>query len=156
VIRPARPTDAEAIAAIWNPIIDETTITFTTIEVTEGAVATLIARAPVRVAEIGGAVSGFVTWAPFRPGPGYADTLEHSIYLAPAARGQGVGRRLMQACLAEAGALGGHSMIAGIGGENAGGLAFHRALGFETVARLPGVGRKFGRRLDLVLMRKFL
>ena len=47
-------------------------------------------------------------------------------------------------------------MIAGIAGENAGGIAFHSALGYGQVARLPEVGWKFGRWHDLVLMQKML
>jgi L-amino acid N-acyltransferase YncA len=43
MIRDARPTDAAAIAAIWNPIIRDTDITFNPVEKTEAEIAALIA-----------------------------------------------------------------------------------------------------------------
>jgi phosphinothricin acetyltransferase len=45
-----------------------------------------------------------------------------------------------------------HVMIGAIDGQNAGSIALHARLGFETVGTLPQVGKKFGRWLDLTLM----
>ncbi|WP_416916569.1 MAG: N-acetyltransferase family protein [Roseicyclus sp.] len=156
MIRAGRPEDAEAIAAIWNIIIRETSHTFTTAEKDPAALATQIGQQPYFVACEGGAVVGFVTWSQFRAGPGYAHTQEHSIHIARAARGRGLGRALMTRAEAEAKAMGHHSMIAGVAGENAGGAAFHAAIGYREIARLPQVGWKFGRWHDLVLMQKIL
>ena len=157
-IRHACSGDAAAIAAIWNPIIDDTAITFTTARKTEAALAADIeARgAAFQVAEAEGAVLGFATYFPFRAGPGYARTKEHTILLAPQARGRGVGRALMTALEQAARAEGVHSLWAGVSGENPGGVAFHAALGFAPVAVLPEVGFKFGRFMDLHLMCKRL
>jgi phosphinothricin acetyltransferase len=157
-IRPARPGDAEAIAAIWNAVIDDTAITFTTERKTEQGLAADIATrgAGFQVACDAGAVVGFATYFPFRAGPGYAHTKEHSIQLAPAARGRGTGRALMAALEAAARAQGVHSLWAGVSGENPDGVSFHAALGFAEIARLPQVGYKFGRWMDLVLMQKML
>ena len=76
--------------------------------------------------------------------------------MAANARGRGVGRMLMQALEDHARASGMHSMIAGVSGENPGGVAFHDRLGYAQVAVLPQVGWKFGRWLDLILMQKLL
>ena len=156
MIRPARDEDAEAIAAIWNRIIRETTVTFTTEEKAPDHIARTLAEQPFLVAETGGHIVGFATYGPFRTGPGYARTMEHSIHLADTARGQGFGRALMAELEAEAHNAGVHTLIAGIGGENPGAVAFHTALGFRQVGHIVQAGRKFGRWQDLILMQKFL
>ena len=161
ILRPAEARDAPAVAAIWNPVIRETAATFTTLEKTpDGLAADFAVRAAegklFLLAEEAGELLGFATYFQFRNGPGYARTMEHSIILAPAARGRGVGRALMAALEDHAKAAGVHSLWAGVSAENSAGIAFHRSVGFAEVARLPEVGHKFGRWMDLVLMQKIL
>jgi phosphinothricin acetyltransferase len=43
-------------------------------------------------------------------------------------------------------------MVAAIDGSNVRSIDFHSRLGFGEVGRMPGVGEKWGHRLDLVLM----
>lgn len=160
LIRPARPGDIAPILAIWNPIIRDTTVTFSSEEKTPESLATMIAtrRADGReffVADDGG-ILGFATYAQFRAGNGYAHAMEHTVILGPEASGRGVGRALMAQIEDHARAGGAHTLFAGVSGENAPGVAFHERLGFRTLARLPEAGRKFGRWLDLVLMMKLL
>lgn len=156
MIRPASPTDAPAIAEIWNHIIRDTVMTFTTAEKTASSLATAMETQPFFISEAEGVVTGFATYTQFRPGPGYVFTVEHSIHIADHARGQGLGRALMELLEDHARGEGMHSMIAGISGENPFGVSFHTVLGYAEVARLPQVGQKFGRWHDLVLMQKFL
>jgi phosphinothricin acetyltransferase len=161
ILRPADARDAATVAAIWNPVIRDTAATFTTQEKTaEGLAADFAARAAegklFLLAEEAGEVLGFATYFQFRNGPGYAHTMEHSIILSPAARGRGVGRALMGGLEDHARAGGVHSLWAGVSAENPPGVAFHRAIGFTEIARLPEVGYKFGRWMDLVLMQKIL
>ncbi|MFY0692138.1 MAG: N-acetyltransferase [Paracoccaceae bacterium] len=161
-IRPAAPEDASAICAIWNPIIRDTTITFTTREKTAGEIAEMIVHCKAAnrqflvAQEEAGRVTGFATVAPFRGGPGYARTLELSVHLVPEARGKGTGRALIAALEKDAAAQGIHSLISGISAENPDAIAFHERLGFREIGRLPEVGRKFDRWIDLVLLQKFL
>jgi phosphinothricin acetyltransferase len=53
-------------------------------------------------------------------------------------------------------AAGKHVMIGAIDGENEASLRFHRAIGFDEVARMPQIGQKFGRWLDLVLVQRII
>jgi len=161
MIRPARDSDAAAIADVWNPIIRNTAVTFTSIEKTEGDVnAVLAARAaagqPFLVAEEVGVVAGFATFFQFRTGPGYARAMEHSVNLAPLARGRGLGRALMMALEQAARAQGIHALIGAVSGENADSIRFHEKLGYTEVGRLREVGWKFDRFHDLVFMQKLL
>lgn len=161
MIRPAHLGDVTAVAAIWNHIIRDTAATFTTaLKTPEGLAADLATRVAAGqaflVAEEAGQVIGFATYSQFRGGPGYARTMEHTIHIAPLAQGRGTGRALMAALCDHAAAAGVHSLWAGVSGENPAGIAFHRKLGFAEVARLPDVGFKFGRWMDLVLLQKFL
>jgi phosphinothricin acetyltransferase len=133
-------------------------VTFTTDERSAAQIAEDIkARAPgYLVAEHDSHVIGFATYGPFRTGPGYAQTCEHTIQLSPDARGKGVGRALMSALQDIAQAQGVHVLVAGISSANPGAEAFHAALGYSKVGLMPEVGFKFGQRLDLVLMQKIL
>ena len=158
IIRTAAAGDAAPIAALWNPWIETTAITFSTaLKSSEGLAADIAARGDAfLVAEAEGALLGFATFFPFRGGPGYARTKEHTVILAPEARGRGVGRALMAGLEDVARSQQVHSLFAGVSAENPAGVAFHAAIGFTEVARLPQVGHKFGRWMDLVLMQKFL
>jgi len=157
IVRDALTEDAAMIAAFWNPQILKTVVTFNSIPKSPDDIIGMIHDRPCfLVVEVDGAVVGFVSYDQFRGGIGYAHTMEHTIILAPAASGQGAGRALMQAAMVHARARHVHSLWAGVSGENAAGVAFHKALGFEQVAVLPQVGRKFDRWMDLVLMQKRL
>ncbi|MEI4260393.1 GNAT family N-acetyltransferase [Roseovarius sp. D0-M9] len=161
MIRPARQGDVPRLMAFWNPQIRETAMTFTTIEKTEAMLAAEIAACAEEgraflVAETGGDVIGLATWFPFRKGPGYAHSAEHTIVLAPEAQGRGAGRALMAALEEHVREQGVHVLVAGVTGENTRAIAFHEALGFAEVGRMAEVGRKFGRWMDLVLLQKIL
>ncbi|MBO0750809.1 MAG: N-acetyltransferase [Bradyrhizobiaceae bacterium] len=110
---------------------------------------------PYLVAESGGGVRGYAYAGPYRARIAYRYTLEDSVYVAPQFHGQGIGRGLMDQLIAEAGALGFRQMIAVIGDSaQIASIALHRAAGFEMVGTFAGVGFKFGRWLDTVLMQR--
>src|SRR5690349_21213181 len=114
---------------------------------------------PVLLADDGASVVGFTAYGPFRgegKWPGYRYTVEHTIHVHESCWGRGIGRTLLEALAARAAAAGLHVMVAAIDGDNRESIAFHERLGFHTVARMPEVGTKFGRWLDLVLMQRIL
>jgi L-amino acid N-acyltransferase len=161
MIRQARRADIPQIAALWNAIIRDTVITFNPQEKSERDVgSTILSRArqghPFLVSVRDGQVLGFATYAQFRAGLGYARTMEHSINLAPAARGLGLGRALMTAIEDHAAARGVRAMVGAVTGSNHASIGFHAALGYVQVGRMPQVGWKFGQFHDLVLMQKLL
>jgi L-amino acid N-acyltransferase len=157
-VRQATQHDAAEICSIMNAMIQDTQNTFTTTLRDAETVARDIAErgAAFVVAEDRGQVVGFATYGPFRGGPGYAHTQEHSIQLTPEARGRGVGRAFMTHLEQVARLSGVHVLVAGISATNQTALDFHHALGFSEVGRMPEVGRKWGEWLDLVLMQKNL
>ncbi|MCP5072044.1 MAG: N-acetyltransferase [Rhodobacteraceae bacterium] len=160
-IRPATHADAPAIAAIWNPVIRDTLITFNTVEKSTADICAMIDTKAADghcflVAEKGAEILGFATYGQFRAGVGYARTMEHSIILAPKARGKGIGRALMAAIENHAHATRAHSIIAGVSAANPRVVAFHKSCGYTQTATLPEVGHKFGQWLDLVLLQKTL
>ncbi len=76
------------------------------------------------------------------------------IYLAPEARGKGVGKRLLEALIARSTALGFRQMVAVIGGAHPASIALHATHGFEEIGRIKGSGFKHGRWLDTMLMQR--
>ena len=62
----------------------------------------------------------------------------------------------MQSLVTRAKAKGLEAMVGGIDSANAGSIALHEQAGFEVQGTLKGVGRKFGKQLDLVFMVKAL
>jgi len=161
MIREAHGGDAAAVAALWNPIIRDTVVTFNPVEKTsEEVAATIAARQseghPFLVATDAGQILGFASYFQFRAGKGYARSMEHSINLSPQARGKGLGRALMAALEDHARARGMRMLIGAVTASNTESIIFHQALGFSEVGRIPDAGWKFGRFHDLVFMQKLL
>ena len=160
-IRDATEADLPAITALLNHSIATSTSSWAVRPKTEADMADwLDARRrngfAALVAERDGVFLGHGAYGTFRATDGYALTVEHSIYVSPEARGQGVGAALIEALVDRATAMGFHAMIGCIGSENAASLRLHARLGFREVGRLPEIGRKFDRWLTLVLMIRHL
>ncbi len=84
----------------------------------------------------------------------YAGVVEESVYVATAARGQGVGRALLEAMVRESEAAGLWTLQAGIFPENAASIALHEACGFRIVGLRERIGRHFGEWRDVVFLER--
>jgi L-amino acid N-acyltransferase len=161
MIRPATEPDLPAILAIYNDAVLNTTAIWneTPVDLDNRHAWWNTRRAagfPVLVAEEANRVIGYGSFGDFRPFEGYRVTVEHSLYVDAAARRNGYGKALLAALVEEARRLGKRAMIGGIDATNEPSIALHRKFGFVEAGRLPGVGEKFGRPLDLVIMQKTL
>jgi L-amino acid N-acyltransferase YncA len=101
-------------------------------------------------------VVAFGSYGLFRAFDGFATTVEHSLHVAATARRGGIGTMMLTALIERARNSGKHVVIGAISSDNAASLALHHSQGFTETGRLPEVGRKFGRWLDLVFMQKQL
>ena len=108
---------------------------------------------PYLVAERDGAIIGYAYAGPFRARPAYRFIVEDSIYIAPEAKGAGVGKALMQALIDECTVLGFRQIVAviGDGHETSASVKLHERLGFHHTGRMEGSGYKHGRWLDTVM-----
>lgn len=106
------------------------------------------------VAEREGVVVGWVALSPVSGRCVYAGVAEVSVYVAAAARGQGVGRRLLQALVACSEEAGLWTLQAGIFPENEASLRLHRACGFRVVGRRERLGQLHGAWRDVLLLER--
>ena len=160
-VRLAERRDAEAIRAIYNVEVAESTATFDLVPRTLDEQVDWIAghsgAHPAIVATVEtGEVVGFASLSPFKERPAYATTVEDSVYVRRDRRGQGIGRLLLDELLRLAREHGFHSVMARIVGNHEASIALHRACGFELVGTEREVGRKFGRWLDVAEMQRRL
>ena len=160
-IRDARMEDAEAIRAIYNDAVLNTTAVFDyTAREPQAQRDWLQMKAgqqlPVLVAEDAGTVLGYASYGPFRPWPAYLYTVENAIYIAPQSRGKGIGTQLLAPLLQIATERGLRTMIAGITADNTASLRLHEKLGYSQAGVIREAGWKFERWLDLVFLQRML
>jgi L-amino acid N-acyltransferase len=162
-IRLATPDDAEAIRAIYNVEVTESTVTFDLVprsladqlawlDAHSGAYPAIVALEGGRPGE----VVGFGSLSPYRGRPAYSTTVEDSVYVRRDRRGRGYGCALANELIGLATAHGFHAVMARIVGGHEASIALHRACGFELVGVEREVGRKFGHWLDVVVMQRLL
>ena len=162
VIRPSADTDIPAITAIYAHAVTHGTASFELnpppeAEMASRQAALLEGGYPYLVAERGAEILGYAYAGAYRTRPAYRSTVEDSIYVAPAAQGQGVGRALLKALIEECENRDFRLMVAVIGDEDShGSIGLHASLGFELSGVIKGIGYKHGRWLSTVLMRRSL
>jgi L-amino acid N-acyltransferase len=160
-VKPAGEEHLSGILAIYNHAVAHTTAIWNDVLVDLENRRTwwrgrTEAGFPILVAVEGGDVLGYASYGPFRAFDGYRQTVEHSVYVAEGARRRGVASGLVRALEERARVQGMHVLLGGIAADNEASLGLHAKLGFVETGRMPEVGQKFGRYLDLVFMQKLL
>jgi L-amino acid N-acyltransferase YncA len=160
-IRPAGRDDLQAIQDIYNDAVLTLTASY---DLEPQPIETRIAwfdhhqrdGLPVVVAERDGKVVGWGSLSRFRDRHGYRFTVENSIYIDTAHRGQGIGKLILASQIDASRALGMHALIAGIDSESAASRRLHASFGFEEIGHFKQVGNKFDRWLDVIFMELIL
>lgn len=156
--RRATLTDLPAITAIYNDAVLKTTATFDTTPKTDAEQREWFEHHddnhPVLVAVEQSTVVGWASLSAWSDRCAYASTAEVSIYIHEEWRGNGVGRTLMAALVAEGERLGLHTLIARIAEGNPASIRLHTSAGFTEAGILKEVGEKFGRLLDVAMLQK--
>ena len=118
----------------------------------------IVARGlPYVVVEKDKVVRAYAYAAPYRTRSGYRYAVEDSIYVAPEAVGQGLGRVALMELIERCERLDLRQMIAVIGDSgNSASIRLHERLGFRHVGTLTAVGFKLGRWVDSVIMQRSL
>ena len=162
LIRPSTPADLAAITAIyaWNVLNGTGTFELDAPDETEMARRrddVLSKGLPWLVVQRDGVVLGYAYANHFRPRKAYRFCLEDSVYLAPEAKGQGLGKLLLAELMGRCEAAGARQMLAVIGDSaNLGSIGVHRTLGFEHIGVMKAAGWKFDQWRDVVIMQKAL
>jgi phosphinothricin acetyltransferase len=159
-VRLVRRGDAEAIRQIYNHEVTGSTVTFDLVPRSlESQLAWVDAHTgahPAVVAVDAGAVVGFGSLSAYRDRPGYATTVEDSVYVHHEHRGRGAGRVLLEELLRLARDHGFHAVMARIVDNHEASIALHRTCGFDLVGVEREVGRKFGRWLSVAVMQRMV
>jgi len=106
------------------------------------------------VARLGGAVVGWVALAPYSGRCAYHGVAEVSIYIAERHRGQGIGRALLDAAIAESERHGIWTLQAGIFPENGISIALHTKCGFREVGTRERLGKLNGAWRNVILLER--
>ena len=153
-IRDANARDAAAIAAIYNPFVRNSAISFEEAEVSADAMQDRMAdvqaaNLPWLVACVNDVVIGYAYATKWRVRHAYRFSVETSVYIDGAQSGLGRGTALYTAFLQRLRLAGCHLAIGGIALPNVASVALHEKMGYRKAAHFEEVGFKFGRWHDV-------
>jgi L-amino acid N-acyltransferase YncA len=156
IVRPMTSADAAQVLAIYQAGLDGGEASFETRAPTWDAfdASHHPSHRHVAVAGTGGEVLGWAAVSPVSDRCVYQGVVEHSVYVAPAARGRGVGAALLGALIGSTEAAGIWTIQSGIFPENTASLRLHQRAGFRVVGTRERLGRHHGRWRDVVLLER--
>lgn len=155
-VRAMESHDCEALAAIYNQVIDERVATFNTEHVEVQSVATWIDSDIVLVAENETGILGYVRSFPYRTRPCYAGVAQFSIYVDGKVRGLGVGDLLMSAFIDALLSAGKWKVLSRVFPENEASLSLLRKHGFREVGLYRNHAMLDGDWRDVVIVERLL
>ena len=154
-----RPDDWPTVRAIYQQGIESGTATFETTapgwdewDANHLTACRLVARRNGDLPE--GQVIGWAALSPVSRRKAYEGLAEVSIYIACEARGQGVGRALLEALIVESEKVGVWTLQATIFAINNASRALHLACGFREVGRRERIARRDGVWQDTVILER--
>lgn len=161
LLRDAVAGDGEALAAIYNPYVTGSIVTFEEVPVAGAEMAARVAAVqaaglPWLVAEEDGEVVGYAYASPWKPRHGYRLSVEVTVYLEPGREGHGWGTRLYRELFARLAGRGVHFVAGGIALPNPASVALHEKMGMVKVAHYRENGIKFGRWIDVGYWQRLL
>ncbi|MEI6002694.1 N-acetyltransferase [Paraburkholderia bengalensis] len=159
--RDATLDDLPAIVAIYNSTVPSRQVTADLEPVSiESRHAWFAAHGPEKrplwVVEDQGKIIGWLSFSDFYGRPAYQHTAEVSIYLDEAARGKGLGRKLLAASLEAAPKLDIDTVLGFVFGHNEPSVRLFQSFGFTAWGTLPRVAVLDGVERDLVILGKRL
>lgn len=153
-IREARLDDAKGICDIYNHYVENTTVTFETVAVSENEMRERIEGFlnegfPYYVGEVDDKIVGYCYLHNWHSRCAYLATKEITIYLDKDQKGNGLGTILYQHLFKYIYKTDIHALIAGICIPNEGSVHLHEKFGFSQTSCMKEIGRKFDRWLDV-------
>jgi L-amino acid N-acyltransferase YncA len=159
-IRRCTPSDAAAIAAIYDPIVATTTISFEETPPGEAEMRRRIVATgdayPWLALERQGTLAGYVYASPHRSRDAYRWSVDVSAYVAPECKRQGIARRLYTVLFELLALQGYNAAFAGVALPNEASLHLHRSIGFAEIGTYHRVGFKFGQWHDVTWLERLL
>ena len=147
-IRLATEADAEALLAIYTPIVLKTAISFEleppSVEEFQNRIRSTLTRTPWLVCEIEGDVAGYAYAGPLRARAAYQWSVEVTVYVHSDYRRHGVGSAVYTSlfeCLRLQGFM---NAYGGIALPNPGSVSLHERMGFVHIGTYHNVGYKLG------------
>jgi L-amino acid N-acyltransferase YncA len=102
----------------------------------------------------GNQILGWAALSPVSARLVYSGVAEVSVYVAPAARGRGVGTALLKALIEESESHGVWTLQAGIFPENTPSIAIHKSCGFREVGKRQRIGKLGETWRDVLLLER--
>jgi L-amino acid N-acyltransferase YncA len=157
MIRLAEERDAEAIQRIYAPFVLHTAVSFEieppSVDEMRSRIVKTLARLPWLVCERNddqeNNVIGYVYASPHRERPGYAWSVEVTVYVHEEHRRYGIGRALYTSLFQILKLQGFYNVCAGVTLPNPGSVGLHEAMGFKPVGVYRAVGYKLGQWHDV-------